>query len=54
MRSSRHLPGLSSADGELIAGSLPNGALIAFYRDIEKAVRLAPAVVDGPTRPRPS
>jgi hypothetical protein len=32
----------SSPDGELIAGYLPNGALIAVYRDIEKAKRLEP------------
>ena len=35
----------SSPDGELIVGYLPNGALIAFYRDSEKATRLEPAVL---------
>jgi hypothetical protein len=35
----------SSPDGELIAGYLPNGALIAFYRDREKATRLEPQVL---------
>jgi hypothetical protein len=35
----------NSPDGELIAGFLPNGALIAFYRSIEKAERLEPAVL---------
>jgi hypothetical protein len=39
------LAGANSPDGELIAGYLPNGALIAFYRDIEKAQRLEPAVL---------
>ena len=37
------LPPLASAnspDGELIAGHLPNGALIAFYHNIAKAQRL--------------
>lgn len=40
----------SSPDGELIAGYLPNGALIAFYRDIKKAVRLEPAVLRNARR----
>jgi hypothetical protein len=34
-----------SPDGELIAGYLPNGALIAFYRDINKADHLEPGLV---------
>lgn len=38
------LAGVDSPDGELIAGYLPSGALIAFYRDIKKAARLQPAV----------
>jgi hypothetical protein len=37
----------SSPDGELIAGYLPRGALIAFYRDSEKAQRLEPAVLQN-------
>jgi hypothetical protein len=40
----------SSPDGELIAGYLPNGALIAFYRDIEKADRLGSAVLRNARR----
>lgn len=40
----------SSPDGELIAGSLPDGALIAFYRDIEKADRLELAVLSNARR----
>ena len=40
----------SSSDGELIAGYLPNAALIAFYRDIEKADRLEPAVLRNARR----
>ena len=40
----------SSPDGELIAGSLPNGALIAFYRDIEEADRLEPVVLSNARR----
>lgn len=40
----------SSPDGELIAGSLPSGALIAFYRDTQKAQRLEPAVLDNARR----
>lgn len=40
----------ASADGELIAGQLPKGALIAFYRDIQKATRLEPAVLDNARR----
>jgi hypothetical protein len=35
----------SSPDGELIAGYLPNGALIAFYRDINKADQLEPGLL---------
>jgi hypothetical protein len=35
----------NSPDGELIAGYLPSGALIAFYRNIEKAERLETAVL---------
>jgi hypothetical protein len=31
-------------DGELIVGYLANGALLAFYRDVAKAVRLEPAI----------
>ena len=49
------LPPLASAngpDGELIAGYLPNGALIAFYRDIAKAQRLASAVLRNARRLR--
>ncbi|MGO9961740.1 MAG: hypothetical protein ACLP50_38165 [Solirubrobacteraceae bacterium] len=42
----------SSPDGELIAGYLPNGALIAFYRNIEKAERLEPAVLRNARRLR--
>jgi hypothetical protein len=37
-------------DGELIAGFLPNGALIAFYRTVEKAERLEPAVLRNARR----
>lgn len=40
----------SSPDGELIAGYLPNGALIAFYRDSEKATRLEPALLRNARR----
>jgi hypothetical protein len=40
----------NSPDGELIAGYLPDGALIAFYRSIEKAERLAPAVLRNARR----
>jgi hypothetical protein len=40
----------SSPDGELIAGYLPRGALIAFYRDSEKARRLEPAVLQNARR----
>jgi hypothetical protein len=40
----------NSPDGELIAGYLPNGALIAFYRDVEKAERLEPAVLRNARR----
>lgn len=40
----------SGPDGELIAGYLPNGALIAFYRDSEKATRLEPAVLRNARR----
>jgi hypothetical protein len=39
-----------SPDGELIAGYLPGGALIAFYRTIAKADRLAPAVLRNARR----
>jgi hypothetical protein len=39
------LAGPNSPDGELIAGYLPSGALIAFYRRVEKAERLEPAVL---------
>jgi hypothetical protein len=49
------LPPLASAnspDGELIAGYLPNGALIAFYRNVEKAQRLEPAVLRNARRLR--
>ena len=49
------LPPLASAespDGELIAGYPPNGALIAFYRDIAKAQRLAPALLRNARRVR--
>jgi hypothetical protein len=42
----------SSPDGELIAGYLPNGGLIAFYRDVEKAERLEPAVLRNARRLR--
>ncbi len=35
----------NSPDGELIVGYLPGGALMAFYRDIRKAMRLEPAVL---------
>jgi hypothetical protein len=44
------LAAASSPDGELIVGYLPNGALIAFYRDSEKATRLAPAVLENARR----
>lgn len=44
------LAGPNSPDGELIAGYLPTGALIAFYRDIEKAARLEPAVLRNARR----
>jgi hypothetical protein len=44
------LAGPSTPDGELIAGYLPHGALIAFYRDIEKAVRLEPKVLSNARR----
>ena len=40
----------NSPDGELIAGYLPNGALIAFYRNVEKAERLEPAVLRNARR----
>jgi hypothetical protein len=40
----------SSPDGELIAGYLPNGALIAFYRGIKKAQGLEPAVLSNARR----
>jgi len=40
----------NSPDGELIASYLPNGALIAFYRDIQKAERLEPAVLRNARR----
>jgi hypothetical protein len=49
------LPALASPnspDGELIAGYLPNGALIAFYRDIKKAKGLEPAVLRNARRLR--
>jgi hypothetical protein len=42
----------NSPDGELIAGYLPNGALIAFYRNIEKADWLEPAVLRNARRLR--
>lgn len=32
-------------DGELIIGYLPNGALLAFYSNAAKAVRLEPAIL---------
>lgn len=44
------LAGANSPDGELIAGYLPTGALIAFYRDIKKATRLEPAVLRNARR----
>jgi hypothetical protein len=44
------LAGPGSPDGELIAGYLPNGALIAFYRDVTKAVRLEPEVLRNARR----
>jgi hypothetical protein len=44
------LAGANSPDGELIAGYLPNGALIAFYRDIKKAQALEPAVLSNARR----
>lgn len=37
-------------DGELIAGYLPNGALLAFYRDVAKAARLEPAILNNARR----
>lgn len=40
----------NSPDGELIAGYLPSGALIAFYRDIKKAKGLEPAVLRNARR----
>jgi hypothetical protein len=40
----------NSPDGELIAGYLPNGAFIAFYRNVEKAERLEPAVLRNARR----
>jgi len=46
------LAGANTPDGELIAGYLPNGALIAFYRDIKKAERLEPAVLRNARRLR--
>lgn len=49
------LPPLASAnspDGELIAGYPPNEALIAFYRSVEKAQRLEPAVLRNARRLR--
>lgn len=42
----------NSADGELIVGHLPDGALIAFYRDTDKAVRLEPGVLNNARRLR--
>jgi hypothetical protein len=39
-----------SPDGELIAGYVPNGPLIAFYRNVEKAERLEPAVLRNARR----
>lgn len=44
------MAGPNSPDGELIAGYLPTGALIAFYRSIEKAERLEPAVLGNARR----
>ena len=49
------LPAVASAnspDGELIAGYLPKGALIAFYRNIAKAQRLEAAVLRNARRLR--
>lgn len=46
------LAGANSPDGELIAGYLPNGALIAFYRNIKKAERLEPALLRNAHRLR--
>jgi hypothetical protein len=40
----------NSPDGELIAGYLPSGAMIAFYRNIGKAQRLEPAVLRNARR----
>lgn len=40
----------NSPDGELIAGYLPNGALIAFYSSVEKAERLEPSVLRNARR----
>ncbi len=40
----------SSPDGELIAGYLPSGAMIAFYRDVEKARRLEQPVLRNAQR----
>lgn len=45
------LPALADSngpDGELIAGYLPDGALIAFYRDIEKHVWRTLQELDAP------
>ncbi len=44
------MAGPNGPDGELIAGYLPNGALIAFYRDTEKAERLEPAILRSARR----
>lgn len=49
------LPPLANANspaGELIAGYLPNGALIAFYRTTEKAQRLEPPALRNGRRLR--
>ena len=40
----------SSPDGELIVGYLPNGALIAFYRSSEEAMRLEPEMLRNARR----
>jgi hypothetical protein len=40
----------SSPDGELIAGYLPNGALIAFYRDSNKADQLETGLLSNAHR----
>jgi hypothetical protein len=47
-----HAPavGQNGPDGELIAGYLPRGALLAFYRDVAKAVRLEPAIINNARR----